>query len=213
MSTPPSIKVCHNGVVSEFQVQPPAPFADGPKVSFGLEMKGFGFSLTIASELKRLVTYSNIPVSLFLECRYEVDKLRLVRVEVQNVEGKYISTRDLMHLKLPAILREISLGAVENAHTFMGHARKTLNSPASLRNNLDVLAQLYWLEVVTWGTPRKTIMELSGCSRSTANECITLASKEYRMPNERIDDFDPLKPRKIASDTWLIPYPEADDQD
>ena len=184
--------------------------ADGERVAFGPKHDETGIELTIPKELTRSVTYRSIPLTVDLTCSYAEDKLQLVKVEISNYEG-FISTRELLQLKLPAVMRSISLEAVGNVDAFMSYARKRLESPSSLKLNLKVLAQLYWLEAVTWGTPRKTIMEMSGCSRSTANENITSAEKEYALPKERTDTFDPNKTRKIGEDAWLIPDPDSQD--
>lgn len=183
---------------------------DGERVAFGPNQGEGGVALTIPKMLSRTVTYRSIPLTVELTCSYSEDKLQLVKVEISNYDG-FISTRELLLLKLPAVMRAIAIDAVGNVDEFMVYARKYLESPSSLKSNLKVLAQLYWLEAVTWGTPRKTIMEMSGCSRSTANENITLAEKEFSLPKERAEAFDPNRTRKIGEDSWLVPDPEAHD--
>jgi hypothetical protein len=196
--------------MEDFWVHKRGSNADGDRIAFGPKPRDGEPTLTIPKELTRRVTYRSNPLTLNLTCSYAEDKLQLVKVEIANFEG-FISTRELLQLKLPAVMRHIALEAVGNAPEFIEYARNHLRTPSSLRSNLKVLAQLYWLETVTWGTPRKTIMEMSGCSRSTANETISLAEKEFELPKERTETFDPNKTRKIAEDAWLIPDPDAQD--
>lgn len=188
----------------------PGPGADGELVGFGPLVDGQTNRLLIPSHLKRRVTYSDNPLTVAIECRYEEDKLQLVKVEIQNFNG-YVSTRDLLQLRLPAVMRQVAVESVVGREAFLGSASALLNSTAGVRENLRLLAELYWLEAVTWGTPRKAIMEISGCSRSSANEYITLASKKYSLPKERTEPFNPQKARKFGEDSWIVPETDPDE--
>jgi hypothetical protein len=196
--------------MSEFIVHKPGPFADGDLVPFGPSIEGQYGGLSMPSSLNRRVTYSDNPLTVAIECRYEEDKLQLVKVEIQNFNG-YVSTRDLLQLKLPAVMRQVAVESVLGREVFLSRASSLLHSPAAIKENLFLLAQLYWLEAVTWGTPRKAIMEISGCSRSSANEYIKMAAKQYPLPKERAEPFNPEKTRKFGDDSWLVRETELDE--
>lgn len=182
--------------MNDFLVEKTVGSVDGPLVHFGLDLGLDGLGLAIPSALTRSVKYRNIPLTVIVHCRFSDDKLQATKVEIENLGSEFISTRDLMQLKLPAVMREIALGAIPNSRTLMEVARKQLESASSLKDNLALVAQTYWLEAVAWGTPRKTLMEIASCSRSTANEYISLAAKDFRLPKERTDSGKQSKANK-----------------
>jgi hypothetical protein len=195
--------------MNDFLIHRGAPALDGPMVAFGPESPSWP-QLVVPASLARTVTYTSNPLTVVLECRFDQDKLQLKKVQIENFEG-FVSSRDLTQLKLPVLMRAVALESIPGSGDFLALAKTKLSNPQLLRENLLLLAQVYWLENVTWGSPRKTIMEFADCSRSTASEYIRLADKAFGLPKERLETFDPYKARRFGEEKWLIPDPDSHD--
>ena len=148
---------------------------DGELVEFGpldqVEMK----KLAIPSSLARVVSYPELSLVIELSCTFTGDRIDITKMVIQSSDS-FIATRDLTQLALPSVSRAISLESIP------GSSYWTSQSNPSITENRAFLAQLYWLEHVSWGSPRAAIMNLTSWSRTNANWHIKKLAKEFELP-------------------------------
>jgi hypothetical protein len=156
---------------------------DGPLVSFGPLDSETGWQLAIPSHFTRLAGYVGSGITMKLQLEFRGDKIELKSLEVRREEGS-LSSRDLTQLALPKVIRQIAASVIPEAQrwdpSLMSGGTVTESDPS--RSNLVALAQLYWYEHVTWGSPRGRLMELWGISRPWANTLIKKAGLQYPLP-------------------------------
>lgn len=156
---------------------------DGPLVSFGPVDEETGCQLSIPSHFERLAGFVGSDITVKLHLEFRGDKIELKSLEVRREEGS-LSSRDLTQLALPKVIRQIAASVIPEAErwdpSLKGGGTVTESDPS--RNNLVALAQLYWYEHVTWGSPRGRLMELWGISRPWANTLIKKAGLQYPLP-------------------------------
>lgn len=138
------------------------------------------YQLLVPKSLKREVFYGEdqplltLSLTLSKTNRYEIVDMRL------QSEGNAvpISTSFLTKLSLPQVIRQIAVDAIP-------HSSYWTSPPAELTD--DYLAQLYWFEHVTWGTPRMALMDVTGWSRSNTNHHIRRIEKVFELPKEKVN--------------------------
>lgn len=159
---------------------------DGPLSTFGPQVEDPAPRLQIPVAFQRAVTLDDPPFELVVSFRFEGDRIELNRLAI---EGERITPRDLGRLGLPAIVRAAGIDAIPDGDQWtvfvesakaLEDARRSGPSDATL---LEV-AQYYWFDHVTWGSPRSTIMTFWDISRTTANDWIRKASKLFPMPGQ-----------------------------
>lgn len=150
---------------------------DGSFVDFGPFDQESGLQARIPSELTRRVRYPELGVIALIECVFTGDRLEIQSVSVQKDE-KFVSATALSQLSLPAVVREIALQVIPNAKLWV--VSDDNQKPRS--TGAIFLAQVYWFEHVSWGSPRGSIMKLMNWSRTNANFHISKISKETRLP-------------------------------
>jgi hypothetical protein len=150
---------------------------DGPLVSFGPLDAVTASQLAIPGSLVRRVSYPALALEVELSCAFTGDRLEIVKMTIVSQQS-YIATKDLTQLALPQVIREIVCESVPNSDHWLIQNTNSLNHPRS-----DAfLAQLYWFEHVSWGSPRATLMTFMGWSRPYANTRIKKISKEIKLP-------------------------------
>jgi hypothetical protein len=87
---------------------------DGKAVDFGPFDPETGTQQSIPSSLTRKVVYPELGVSAMVECVFTGDKLEIQRISVEN-NGKFVSTKVLTQLALPAVIRAIAVEVIPNA--------------------------------------------------------------------------------------------------
>lgn len=152
-------------------------FPDGAPLEFGPFDQETGTQQSIPSSLSRRVVYPDLEVSAVVDCIFTGDRLEIERISVEN-NGKFVSTKVLTQLALPAVIRAIASEVVPNSMLW-----------AELKPNQDFklegptfLAQVYWFEHVSWGSPRGSIMKYMNWSRTNANFHISKIAKTYPLP-------------------------------
>jgi hypothetical protein len=153
---------------------------DGGVISFGPPTSLVRHPLAIAQRFSRSVSYENMGISLEIEFLFDGDKVQIQRLVADGGVG-YVGSRDLTQLSLPAVTREAAISAIPNAKFWLDDYKEIQFDKAS---DLTLLAQLYWFEHVTWGSPRVAIQEFLGCKRTTANYYIRLVSALTPLPGQ-----------------------------
>jgi len=148
---------------------------DGELVEFGPLDQVEAKKLAIPASLTRVVSYPELSLVIELSCTFTGDRIEITKMVIES-SGSFIATRDLTQLALPAVMRAIALESIP------GSSYWTSPSNDSVTENRAFLAQLYWLEHVSWGSPRATIMTLTSWSRTNANWHIKKLAKEFELP-------------------------------
>lgn len=156
----------------------PARAEEGPKVRFGPEIGPGQRPLEIPSYFSRAVEYPSFPFSLELTLSFDGDKVQITRLLAESING-HIGSRDLTQLSLPAVTRDAARAAVADSAFWSG----AFKDQAEHKNSdFHFLAQLYWFEHVTGGSPRLVIQDFLGCKRTTANYYIRLVGSQFALP-------------------------------
>jgi hypothetical protein len=124
------------------------------------------------------VEYLSLSINLELTFGFDGDKVQITRLLAEAMNG-HIGSRDLTQMSLPAVTRDAARAAVTDSKFWSGD----FNKQAEQRNSdFHFLAQLYWFEHVTGGSPRLVIQDFLGCKRTTANYYIRLVGSQFSLP-------------------------------
>lgn len=168
----------------------PTGIVDGKRQDFGPDNPQMGTQASIPSTLTRKVIYPELEVSALIECVFTGDKLEVQSLNVQN-NGKFVSTKVLTQLALPAVIRAIALEVVPHAKLWVN-----LDTNEYPKNDSPTfLAQVYWFEHVSWGSPRGSIMRYMDWSRTNANFHITKIAKLHALPGAHAQDSKQKAPK------------------
>jgi hypothetical protein len=169
--------------------------ADGDFVEFGPLLQGGRNRARIPKTFSRKAVYPDLGLEAHLECSFSGDRIELHRLELHRNDGS-ITTRDLTQLALPWVIREVANNVIPDSFRLSvfirdNHDLETVKQQKGPTDEiLRNVAQIYWYEHVTWGTPRGEIMEFWGISRTTANAWIKKAAKLYGLPGAHAGDSD-----------------------
>lgn len=153
--------------------------AQGPLVALGPRDPSTGLQLQVPSVSEWEVAYSAPDILVTIECVLLDNRLEISKLTVRSEVGSFLTSRDLTQLNLPSVLREIGLRAVPNAD----HWNASLEAnKLERRTNSEYLAQLYWFEYLTWGSPRQVLMDYLQVSRTTANSHIRKFAAQLPLP-------------------------------
>ncbi|WP_296632480.1 hypothetical protein [Rhodoluna sp.] len=150
---------------------------DGKTVEFGPFDHETGTQQSIPETLTRRVIYPDLGISALVECVFTGDKLEIQTISVQSI-GKFVSTKVLTQLALPAVIRAIAIEVVPNARLW---AHLDANEILK-REGPTFLAQVYWFEHISWGSPRGSIMAYMKWSRTNANFHISKIARNFPLP-------------------------------
>lgn len=155
----------------------PAGVPDGKLVDFGPPRPDGGTVLSIPTTFSRTVTYPTLGLSAEIECAFTGDRIEVESIRIRK-NSQFVTTVALTQLSLPLVIRAIAEDVIPNSKIW-----------AKLRGDLDnknsspeFLAQIYWFEHVSWGSPRASIMTYMNWSRTNANFHITKFSRNFPMP-------------------------------
>lgn len=167
---------------SSFKIEP-AGVEDGQRIEFGPFDQESGTQQSIPSTLTRRVIYPELGVSALIECIFTGDRLEVQSLSVQN-SGKFVSTKVLTQLALPSVIRAIAMEVIPNARIWA-----SLDSNEILKKEGPTfLAQVYWFEHVSWGSPRGSIMNYMNWSRTNANFHISKIARNFPLPGAHAGD-------------------------
>lgn len=151
--------------------------ADGPLTLAGPEMPDLKFQLMVPSALEREVLYGQDEPRLILRLVFSGERFEISQLTVHG-ETHFVTTQFLTQLALPKLIRRIGTETIPNTSTWI----PTEGEDEMGIESYDYLAQLYWFEHVTWGSPRAAIMKYTGWSRANSNWHIRKIRKEFSLP-------------------------------
>lgn len=133
---------------------------EGKRVSFGPDNGKTTVVLELPEIARRLVEYPDLGFSAEYVFTFNGDRLKLDSMNIFEVlSPNGVSTQALTKLYIPDVMREM----VYAYNPVLAHDIKSKVSDEY------TLAQMYWAEYVCNGSPRRTVMEVTGWSRSNAN--------------------------------------------
>lgn len=150
---------------------------DGKPVEFGPFDHETGTQQSVPETLTRRVHYPELEVSALVDCIFTGDKLEIQSITVQS-KGKFVSTKVLTQLALPAVIRAIAIEVVPNARLWAYLDATQIFK----REGPTFLAQVYWFEHISWGSPRVSIMNYMNWSRTNANFHISKIARNFPLP-------------------------------
>lgn len=150
---------------------------DGKRVDFGPFDQETGTQQSIPVSLTRKVVYPDLEVSALVKCVFTGDKLEIESITVMQ-GAKFVSTKVLTQLALPGVIREIAIEVIPNAQLWANPGVHKMGKP----QGPAFLAQVYWFEHVSWGSPRGSIMNYMSWSRTNANFHISKLARQFGLP-------------------------------
>lgn len=152
---------------------------DGPLVRFGPIDSSTGNQLAIPSEFERVVTQESTQLSLRVSCYFSGERIEVSSLCVQAPKGSAVTTRDLFQLGLPEVIRAIAKVVVPDFEKWSVEDNALTGSHAG---TYVFLAQMYWLEHVSYGNPRQALMTHLSKPRSTTSVLIRKLNADFGLP-------------------------------
>lgn len=156
---------------------------DGPLVVFGIERPLKHPRLSIPAFFERVVHYRSSGLTVQLTCEFKGGRVELVKLQVTPSLGTGLLTTDLTKLSLPLVIKKITYSVIEYSDYWIRGSRLAPKEWEDLVRDDDFLTQLVWLEHVSQGTPRNTLMSYFGMPRSSCS----LLLKRLRLANPDLD--------------------------
>ena len=173
--------VRHNGKMSEnFHIERTED-PDGPMVQVGPVMPHGQSQLQVPTHLTRRVFYGEGDPVVEVSIAFSGERLEVVALKATATTGS-ITSLFLTQLALPKAIRQIAIDVVPNGSLWTLDERE---GGMGLESS-DFLAQLYWFEHLSWGSPRGAIMKYMGWSRTTANWHIRKVEKVFPLPGRKL---------------------------
>lgn len=138
------------------------------------------------------VDYTERPLRVTLRASFDGKaRVKVSSVLVERSDGGSVTPEDLTATQLAHVVWLAVDKAVDKApgvvRRFQIVGRET-GGPSD--EQLRLLARLYWLAYVSWGTPRQDVMDWFGLPRSTANHWIRKARERHELPGPHADEED-----------------------
>jgi len=150
---------------------------DAPMVQVGPLLPEMQKQLSVPARMERRVFYGEDAPALGLALSFSGQRLEVTEIHAVATIS-FITTQFLTQLSLPKVIRQISVDAIPESSNWTTKVRPDVKGVESY----DFLAQLYWFEYLTWGSPRNSIMNYMGWSRANTNWHIRKISKEFPLP-------------------------------
>lgn len=118
-------------------------------------------------------------------------RVKVSSVLVERTDGGSVTPEDLTATQLAHVVWLAVDKAVDKAPGAVRQFRiigRETGGPSD--EQLRLLARMYWLAHVSWGTPRQDVMDAFGLPRSTANHWIRKARERYVLPGPHADEED-----------------------
>ena len=131
------------------------------------------------------VTYLDPLLRVTVAAVFDGDHVAVTSLTVEGIEGDTVTPRGLTLLQLGSVVRAMTMRMLDPG-TAVHVRRRPGRAPTP--EELRLLASVYWLEHVTWGDPRRAVMQLWDLPRSTASGWIRKAREIYDMPAHREHD-------------------------
>lgn len=179
--TPRYTGVQHNESVSTPLHIEETSIADGPLVYFGPIDPESNRQLAIPVSFERQITDQVRGLTLTLTCQFVGDKVEVTQLNISADRLGTISSRTIAQLGLPRLIREVVKAVTPNWEFWLESSYGDAYLDAS-KTNYAYLAQVYWLEHISQGTPRQTLMAMLKMPRSTCNVLLRQIKKSYGLP-------------------------------
>lgn len=154
---------------------------DGQLIPFGPVDPETKRQLHILETFTRAVTYEDMPFRLVLGCVFDGEKIQVQKLTIEGM-GAFVTSRDLTQLALPSVIRQVGMSVIPESEFWTQDWQDANSVKEGLKANSYFLAQMYWMEHATWGSPRVTIQNYLQCQRTTANYYIRLAANIVGLP-------------------------------
>jgi len=159
---------------------------DGKLVVFGPLDPSNGVQLSIPERFEREVTSGPRGLTLRVSCSFTGEWIDVSSLSVTPPKGEGLTSRALVQIALPPIVRELAASVIPRHEYWTAEFQDALGW-GSLKTNDAFLAQLYWLEHVSQGSPRQTLMRYLAMPRSTCNVLIRRLRSEFPLPRPRTE--------------------------
>ena len=173
--------VCHNEcMTSNFRISE-SDKPDGLLVSFGPLDPDTGWQLQIPKTFTRKVSYEELGLDVKISCTFTGQKVEIRSLTVTSADQE-VTSRSLTQLALPEVIYEATLSAIPESKRWDLSNKKTRLEYGSVDSKSLFIAQLYWLEHVSSGTPRAAIMNYLNAPRPTVNQWLREFKKSGNIP-------------------------------
>lgn len=155
--------------------------ADGPMTKFGPIDPETNRQLEMPLTFERSVIDERNGLEITLTCAYSGEKVQVKRISVAANSKDHISARDLAQLGLPGLIQVVTESVVPNWEYWTSPRQEGIPT-SQLKTNHAFLAQMYWLQHVSHGSPRQTLMDYLNMPRSTCNVLLRNLKLEFELP-------------------------------
>ena len=156
---------------------------DGPLRGVGPQGFEYPFEIEVPIKMQRKVTYPDQDIELLVDLVFPGERIEIRNLQLQGRSG-YIATQYLTGLALPKIIRAIAVDAIPNSSRWLIAPAEGGGS-----HSYQHLAELYWFEHISWGSPRSAIMKYTGWSRANTNWHLRKIAKEFPLPGPHSEKF------------------------
>jgi hypothetical protein len=154
---------------------------DGPFVSFGPIDPESKRQLCIPSTFERSIWDGERGLSVQLSCEFIENKVKVSKVCIAAEPGEQISSRSIAQLGLPVLVRAVTEEVVPDWE-YWNILGRGLEDFKPWAHNYAYLAQVYWLEHISHGAPRQTLMSALQMPRSTCNVLLRNIKSAFELP-------------------------------
>jgi CRP-like cAMP-binding protein len=151
-------------------------------INFGPIDPATGWGLKIPQSFEARVDYSELGLEVKLSCRFKNQKVEIQRLQIAGTDIE-VTSRALTQLALPDLIHEVTWSVVPESSKWSLKGKDERLKIGGLNGRSVFLAQLYWLEHVSSGTPRAAIMEYLGAPRPTVNQWLREFKKHGLIPS------------------------------
>lgn len=138
---------------------------------------------TLPARFTAEVDYVERPIHVQIKASFDgVSRVRADQVSVKRINGESVTAEDMASLQLAAVMAEVvwSAGTRSPVPSVVSVGRRSPDGADE--EELLTVAREYWREYVSWGSPRRRIMEMFDAPRTTANRWIRRARELYPLP-------------------------------
>jgi hypothetical protein len=158
--------------------------ADKELTQVGPLLRNLPHQLTVPKEMVRKVIYGQDAPEVFIRVSFLGERLEVTELKVV-ASREPVSTQFLTKLTLPKVLRAIAVESTPHASNWLLAGNYETSLP-----NYEFLAQLYWFEYMSWGSPRSRIMEHMGWSRANTNWHLRKIARRCNLPRPHLASND-----------------------
>ena len=154
---------------------------DGALVYFGPIDPESKRQLAIPVTFERQISDQVRGLTLTITCQFVGDKVEVTRLNISADRLGTISSRTIAQLGIPGLIREVVKAVTPSWEFWLGSGNEDDHLDVS-KTNYAYLAQVYWLEHISQGTPRQTLMSMLKMPRSTCNVLLRKIKNDFGLP-------------------------------